>query len=157
IAAKHGLLETADTGTVFLDEIGELPMSIQVKLLRVLEERMVTRVGGLKPKAIDVRFLAATNRDLEAEVAKGRFRQDLLYRITGMTLVIPPLRDRKDEIEPLARRFAALSSKQAGRKREPMIAPEALDILRAYTWPGNIRELRNVMERAILLCMDDEQ
>src|SRR6185503_6105666 len=107
VTAKPGLLETAEGGTVFLDEAGELPMSIQVKLLRVIEERQVLRVGGLKPRPIDVRFIAATNRDLEVEVARGAFRQDLFFRLNGVTLVVPPLRDRVSEIEALARLFAS--------------------------------------------------
>jgi DNA-binding NtrC family response regulator len=140
--AKPGLLETAAGGTVFLDEIGELPMSIQVKLLRVLEDRKVQRVGALEPRSIDVRFVAATNRDLDTEVAAGRFRQDLLYRLNGFTVHIPPLRERTDEIEPLARMFSG----------DADITQPALERLLSYSWPGNIRELRNVMERAVVLA-----
>jgi DNA-binding NtrC family response regulator len=150
--AKPGLLETADGGTVFLDEIGELPMSIQVKLLRVLEERKVLRVGGLAPRAIDVRFLAATNRDLEHEVAQGRFRQDLYFRLNGVALTIPPLRARLGELPALAVGFLRDAAERAGQAEPPAISPAALQLLREYPWPGNIRELRNVMERAALLC-----
>ena len=150
---KPGLLETAAGGSVFLDEIGELPMSTQVKLLRVLEEKRVLRVGGLKPRPIDVRFIAATNRDLEAEIARGRFREDLYYRLNGVSLVIPPLRERVEEIEPLARAFADDACRR-GHRPPAHIAAAALEALRAYSWPGNIRELRNVMERAVLLAGD---
>ncbi len=153
--AKPGLLETAEGGTVFLDELGELPPSIQAKLLRALEEREVLRVGGLKPSRIDVRFVAATNRDLEQAVAQGTFRQDLFYRLNGVTLVIPPLRERPSEIEPLARSFAAQAAREVGRDPAPEISDEVLSLLMSYSWPGNIREVRNVMERAVLLCEGD--
>ncbi len=149
--AKPGLLETATGGTVLLDEVGEMPLSTQVKLLRVLEEREVQRIGALEPRPIDVRFLAATNRDLEAAVAAGRFRQDLLFRINAVTLRIPPLRERKDEIEPLARHFAARAAEGLGNST-PVITERALEALRCYAWPGNVRELRNVMERAVVLA-----
>ena len=152
VQTKHGHLEMAQGGTVFLDEVGEMPPSIQVKLLRVLEERRVTRVGGLKARDIDVRFIAATNRQLEAEIPAGRFRQDLYFRLNGFSLTIPPLRERQSEIEPLARAFLAQACREARRERQPELSPEALDLLRAYSWPGNVRELRNVVERAFLLC-----
>ena len=151
VQAKAGLLESAHTGTVFLDEVGELTPSTQVKLLRVLEERKVMRVGSLKHKEIDVRFIAATNRDLEAEVAAGAFREDLFFRLNGIPLVIPPLRDRPVEVEPLARALIAMSCKRSGRP-EPDLRRDAIELLRRYAWPGNIRELRNVMERAVLLA-----
>ncbi|TMQ06830.1 MAG: FHA domain-containing protein, partial [Deltaproteobacteria bacterium] len=140
LSAKPGLLETADGGTVFLDEIGELPDAIQVKLLRVLEDRVVLRVGGIRPTRLDVRFVAATHRDLEAEVERGRFRSDLYYRLSGVTLVVPPLRHRRDEIEPLARTFCEDAAARAGRPA-PALSPEALAALEGYAWPGNIREL----------------
>jgi two-component system response regulator AtoC len=152
VVAKPGLLETAEGGTVFLDEVGELALSTQVKLLRVLEERQVLRVGGLKSRAIDVRFVAATNRDLEAEIVRGTYRQDLFFRISAATLVIPPLRERVGEIADLARTFVELATRDLGRAAPPAIAPEALALLESYAWPGNIRELRNMMERAVLLC-----
>ncbi|MBV8762198.1 MAG: sigma 54-interacting transcriptional regulator [Deltaproteobacteria bacterium] len=152
VQTKAGLLETADGGTVFLDEIGELPMTIQVKLLRVLEERQVLRVGALKPRFIDVRFVAATNRDLEVEIQKGTFRQDLYFRLNGITLVIPPLRERTSEIPDLAVAFVKQASERNGVVTPPGITRDALTMLCEYTWPGNIRELRNVIERAVLLA-----
>jgi DNA-binding NtrC family response regulator len=153
--AKPGLLETADGGTVFLDEVGELPASLQVKLLRVLETREVVRVGGLKPQKIDVRFIAATNRDLEAEVLAGTFRQDLYFRLNGATVVIPALRERLSELTSLADSFVLQICQQLGRT-SPAISPDARAILGKYSWPGNIRELKNVIERAVLLCSGEE-
>ncbi len=148
---KQGLLETADGGTIFLDEIGELPLSMQVKLLRVLETRQVQRVGALKPRTIDVRFISATNRDLDAEIERGAFRRDLYYRLNGVCLVIPPLRERLDELESLALAFVAEHAARVGRAT-PKLSAEALDVMRQYAWPGNVRELRSMMERAVLMC-----
>jgi two-component system, NtrC family, response regulator AtoC len=150
--AKLGLLETADGGTVFLDEIGELPLSAQSKLLRVIESREVLRVGGLKPTPIDVRFVSATHRDLEERVQAGSFREDLYFRLCGFSLLIPPLRDRKAEIAPLARAFVSRACAATRRTPEPGISMEVIEILKRYSWPGNIRELRNVIERALVLC-----
>jgi len=146
---KLGLLETADGGTVVLDEIGELAADLQAKLLRVLEDRAVMRVGGIRPRRIDVRFVASTNRDLEAAIAAGRFRQDLYFRLNGVTVAVPPLRERRGEILPLAMFFA--SEFAAGRPETPTIDREAQACLEAYDWPGNVRELRNVIDRAVLL------
>ncbi len=151
---KPGLIESANGGIVFLDEIGEMPLTFQVKLLRVLEKRESQRVGSLRPRPIDVRFFAATNRDLEAEVRAKRFRRDLYFRLNGVTLTIPPLRRRLDEIAGLATQFLAEAA-AACRRPAPALSAEALEGLRAYDWPGNIRELRNVLDRAVMLCQDD--
>ncbi|HKO46606.1 MAG TPA: sigma 54-interacting transcriptional regulator [Polyangiaceae bacterium] len=148
---KPGLLESTDQGTVFLDEIGEMPLSIQAKLLRVLEERTILRVGATKPRPIDVRFVWATNRDLRLEVQAGRFRNDLYYRIAGVEFSIPPLRRRPLEIEPLARLFLRRFCERSGLPT-PELTKEALRALHAYSWPGNVRELKNIMERAPFMC-----
>jgi DNA-binding NtrC family response regulator len=153
--AKPGLLESAEGGSVFLDEVGEMPLSLQAKLLRVLEQREVLRVGSLRPRPIDVRFIAATNRDLDAEILAGRFRQDLFFRLNGIALSIPPLRERLDELEPLAHAFIEQACARTKRPTTPRLSSVALEAMRAYGWPGNIRELRNVMERAVLLCVGD--
>lgn len=154
VQTKLGLLEAAEGGTVFLDEVGELPMSIQAKLLRVLETRQVLRVGSVKPKSIDVRFVAATNADLEGDVARGRFRQDLFFRLNGVALMIPPLRERRSEIPELANAFVIEACRKYGRSVVPVIADEAHELMRRYRWPGNIRELRNIVERAVVICDD---
>jgi len=155
VEQKLGLLEAANEGTVFLDEVGELPMSVQVKLLRVLEERAVRRVGGLKAKPFDIRFIAATNRDLAQAIVDSGFRSDLFYRLNGISLVIPPLRQRVGEIEGLAQKFVEDASKRTGQAKAPTLAPDALAWLKGYHWPGNIRELQNTIERAVLLCTGD--
>ncbi len=154
-AAKKGLLEVADGGTVFLDELGELPQSLQAKLLRVLENGQLQRVGDLRPRSVDVRFVSATNRDLEMAVARGEFRQDLYFRLNGVILAIPPLRERGAEIAPLAERFLGRAAASLGLERAPAIAERTHGLLAKYSWPGNIRELKNVMERAVLLCTGD--
>ncbi|MBX3248873.1 MAG: sigma 54-interacting transcriptional regulator [Myxococcales bacterium] len=148
-----GLLEGAQGGTVFIDEVGELPPSVQVKLLRVLEDRRVRRVGGRDERALDVRFVAATNRDLETEVAEGRFRQDLYFRLSGFTIRIPALRDRQDEILPLARVFLRDLCDEKSM-RVPELDPELCDALRRYAWPGNVRELKNVVRRLLIVAED---
>jgi transcriptional regulator with PAS, ATPase and Fis domain len=157
VQTKPGLFESVQGGTVFLDEVGEMPLALQAKLLRVIEDRRVTRVGGLSPLVIDVRFVSATNRNLEQEIALGRFRADLYYRLNGMTLELPPLRDRRAEIEPLALMFLRRAARAADRGRPPTLSPDAREALHDYHWPGNIRELRNVTERALVVCGDDHE
>jgi two-component system response regulator AtoC len=154
VQAKPGLLEVADGGTLFLDEIAELPLGMQVKLLRVLEDGEITRVGGVRPRRVDVRIICATNRDLAARVEHGAFRQDLYFRINGITLTIPPLRARRGEIAPLAREFVREACRRAGRL-QLRLTEESLLMLENYGWPGNVRELRNAIERAVTLCITD--
>ncbi|WP_224245971.1 sigma 54-interacting transcriptional regulator [Hyalangium gracile] len=149
--AKPGLIELAHGGTLFLDEVGEMPPSVQVKLLRVLEDRKILRVGGTDSHGVDVRFVAATHQDLEACVARGSFRQDLYFRINGFTLTIPPLRERVGEIAAVSRVFIARFASEQGRP-PPALTPEAQALLERHPWPGNLRELRNVMGRAVVLC-----
>jgi two-component system, NtrC family, nitrogen regulation response regulator NtrX len=153
-AGRHiGKFEQADRGTIFLDEIGDMPLHMQAKLLRVLEEGEVERIGGDKPVAVDVRVLVATHRDLEARVREEKFRQDLFHRIYVFPLVLPPLRDRRDDIPALVEHFAEQVSALNGWKRIPFV-PEAMQVLQAYSWPGNVRELRNMVERLMLLATD---
>jgi len=152
--AKPGLLETANGSTVFLDEIGELPLVVQAKLLRVIEQREVYRLGALRPRKIDMRFIAATTRDLEAEVARGQFRRDLFFRLNGVTLTVPPLRERPADIPILARAFLDRMARNLPKRpgSPPEISEAAMTALRAYSWPGNVRDLRNVIEGALLIC-----
>jgi DNA-binding NtrC family response regulator len=147
--AKPGLLEQAQGGTLFLDEIGELPLSMQTKLLKVLEDRQLRRLGGVKPVTLDVRLVVATNRDLQAETKAGRFRNDLLYRLQVFTVELPPLRERPEDVESLARFFYDQFCKDFGRRLEPL-SPTLLRTLLDYPWPGNIRELRNTIERLVI-------
>jgi two-component system, NtrC family, response regulator AtoC len=153
--AKVGLLESAHGGTVFLDEIGELPLGIQAKLLRALEAREVLRLGAIRPTRIDVRFIAATNRDLPSEVAAKRFRHDLYFRLDGITLAIRPLRERRDRIPALALGFVADAARKLGRPPVQLL-PEVFAALDAHDWPGNVRELKAVLERALLLARGGE-
>jgi two-component system response regulator AtoC len=148
--AKPGLLEVARGGTVFLDEIGELPLEMQAKLLLVLEERTVRRVGAVRGSPIDVRFVSATNRDLATDIRTGRFRADLYYRLDGFRIVVPPLRDRLDDLETFVAHFMKIACARRARAC-PVIEPEALEVLRRHPWPGNLRELRNVIERTLVL------
>ncbi len=149
--AKEGFFEAADGGTLFFDEVGELALPLQAKLLRVLETKKVLRVGATTPISVDVRVLAATHRDLPADVKAGRFRQDLYFRLNGMTVRVPALRERRADIAELARRFAARTASVMGLA-EPALEPAAITRLEAHAWPGNVRELRNVMDRAVALA-----
>ncbi|MCA9672848.1 MAG: sigma-54-dependent Fis family transcriptional regulator [Myxococcales bacterium] len=151
---REGLFEAADKGTVFLDEIGELSPEIQAKLLRVLEQRQVTRLGEHTPRDFDARFIAATNQNLDRDMADGHFRKDLYYRVAQLSLTLPPLRARTEAIEPLAKRFIATACHQFGRTRLPELSPAALEALEVYCWPGNVRELRNFMETTVALCKE---
>jgi DNA-binding NtrC family response regulator len=151
--AKEGLLETANHSTVFLDEVGEMPLSIQAKLLRVIESREVTRLGETRPRRLDVRFVSATNRDLGARAREGGFREDLYFRLNGVQLHIPPLRERRTEIASLACQFAREAARSLGRPGADVhFTSEALKFMEDQNWPGNIRELRNCVDRAILLA-----
>lgn len=147
---KKGLLETATGGTVFLDEIADMPMSMQIKLLRVIQEKIIIRVGGTKEIPVDVRFIAAANRNLKDEVESGAFRQDLYFRLNVISLYLPALSERKDDIPMLCRHFLDSFAKTSG-KPELGISGDAMDILMNYEFPGNIRELENIMERAVAL------
>jgi len=151
---KHGLLEMAEGGTLFMDEIGTLTPDVQAKLLKVLEDKSFRRLGGVRPMRADVRFIAATNEHLEKAARKGRFRQDLYYRINILSLALPPLRQDRGRIEVLAHVFLAEFRASAG-KPTPKLSKEALALLQSYSWPGNIRELRNICERMALLVKGD--
>jgi len=154
ISDKRGLIELANGGTVFFDEIGELPLPLQAKLLRVLEENEVRPVGSTRTRRVDMRFIAATNRNLEERVREGSFRKDLYYRLAVVQIVVPPLRERRDDIKVLARHLLGKLSRELG-KTSSHFDEEALRVLTGYDWPGNVRELRNVIERAMMLAMDD--
>ncbi len=151
VSSKPGRFELADGGTLFLDEIGEVPIEMQVKLLRVLQESEFERVGGIKTTHVDVRLIAATNRDLEKETEAGRFRKDLFYRLNVVPIVLPPLRARADDIPQLVVHFIEKYNKRLNKKIET-ISDEALVLLQAWPWPGNIRELENLMERVLLFA-----
>jgi formate hydrogenlyase transcriptional activator len=146
-----GRFEAAHQSTLFLDEIGELSADVQIKLLRVLQDHVIERLGSTQPVKVDVRIIAATNRNLENAVAEGRFREDLYYRLNVFPIAIPPLRERPEDVGPLASQFARDFSKSFGKSIES-IAGESIEQLRRYHWPGNVRELRNVIERAVILA-----
>jgi DNA-binding NtrC family response regulator len=150
ITNQKGMLEEADGGTLFLDEIGDVSPAVQAKLLRVIQERDFIPVGSTRAKKVDVRFVAATNKDLQREVYEGRFREDLFYRLNVISINLPPLRDRPEDIEPLARHFLRRFASRMSKDIHD-IAPEGLKALQSYGWPGNVRELENVMERAVIL------
>ncbi|MBD3308875.1 response regulator [candidate division KSB3 bacterium] len=154
IAKRQGRFAVADGGTIFLDEIGEIPVSVQVKLLRVLQEQQFEPVGSSKTLTVDVRVLAATNRDLEAEIAAGRFREDLFYRLNVFPIHVPPLRERKDDIAALAEHFLEQYAEKHQRQIHGL-SPRALDLLMRYEWKGNVRELENTIERSVILCREE--
>jgi DNA-binding NtrC family response regulator len=149
--AKPGRFELADGGTVFLDEIGDMDMPLQSKLLRVLQEREIERVGGSHPIPVDLRVIAASNKDLQREVSDGRFREDLYYRLNVFQIIVPPLRERVDDIVPLAEHFMAMFA-QDMNKVLPRLTEKAKDVLVGYEWKGNVRELKNIIERAVIMC-----
>lgn len=148
-ASKQGLLEAANGGTVLLDEIGEMPLPLQVKLLRTLQTNTITRVGGTKKRKLNIRFIAATNKDLKKEVAKGTFREDLYYRLNVVPINIPPLRERKADIVPLAMFFLEKFNKKYQQKKA--FSPETLQVFQDYHWPGNVRQLANMVERLVIM------
>lgn len=154
VAAKPGRFELANQGTLFLDEIGDIPATVQIKLLRVLQEWEFERIGGTKSVKVDVRLIAATNKNLEKAVADEKFRSDLYYRLNIVTIMLPPLRERVDDIPTLAEHFLAKFNKQNSRKLT-QVAPESMALLQRYLWPGNVRELENAMERAVVLADRD--
>ncbi|MCZ6676585.1 MAG: sigma-54 dependent transcriptional regulator [Candidatus Poribacteria bacterium] len=149
ITDRPGAFEEADGGTIFLDEIGELPLSMQPRLLRVLQEKKVKRLGENRERPVDVRVVAATNRDLEAEVRNGNFREDLYFRLAGFPITVPPLRNRPEDIPLLANHFLNRCAEEMGQKR-PALRSDTLDALIEYTFPGNVRELKNIIERALI-------
>jgi len=154
VARRRGKFETADGGTLFLDEIGDMSLKTQAKVLRALEEQVVERVGGREPIKVDVRVIAASNRDLPAFIAQGGFREDLFYRLNVIPIEVPPLRHRRDDIPALIEHFIAVFSAENGKRLKTMSA-EALAYFLAYEWPGNVRELRNMVERLVIMTMGD--
>ena len=151
---RRGHLQMANGGTLLLDEIGEMPLALQSKLLRVIEEKRVSPIGADRPVEVDVRFIATTNKDLQAEVERGAFRRDLFYRLSVMPIRVPPLRERAEDIPLLAQHFLELSARRS-KKSVRAIAPEAMQALCRYSWPGNVRELENVIERAVIVSKSD--
>ncbi len=153
IKQRKGDFELADSGTLFLDEIGDMSLSAQAKVLRALQENKIVRVGGEKEIPVDVRILAATNKNLKAEIEKGNFREDLYHRLSVIVIQVPPLRERKDDIPLLVENFVTLIAQDMG-KAAPQFEPEAIEALQHYQWTGNIRELHNIVERLVILCGD---
>ena len=156
VAAKKGLFEVADGGSIFLDEIGDIPPETQVRLLRVIQEREFTPLGDTSPRRVDVRIIAATNIDLKDAVRQGSFREDLYYRLSVVPIELPPLRDRREDILPLAQHFTRKYNEENGRTVAEQIAPDVLALLESYSWPGNVRELENAIERAVVIAPGDE-
>ncbi len=156
VAAKKGLFEVADGGSIFLDEIGDIPPETQVRLLRVIQEREFTPLGDTSPRRVDVRIIAATNIDLREAVRQGTFREDLYYRLAVVPIELPPLRDRREDVLPLAQHFIDKYNEENGRNVSEQIAPDVLALLEAYSWPGNVRELENAIERAVVIAPGDE-
>src|SRR5919112_1302945 len=156
VAAKKGLFEVADGGSIFLDEIGDIPPETQVRLLRVIQEREFTPLGDTAPRRVDVRIIAATNIDLKEAVRQGSFREDLYYRLAVVPIELPPLRDRVEDILPLAGHFIQKYNEENGRNVSEQLAPDVLALLEAYSWPGNVRELENTIERAVVIAPGDE-
>ena len=156
IAAKKGLFEVADGGSIFLDEIGDIPPETQVRLLRVIQEREFTPLGDTAPRRVDVRIIAATNIDLKEAVRQGTFREDLYYRLAVVPIELPPLRDRLEDILPLSQHFIQKYNEENARIVSEQIAPEVLALLEGYSWPGNVRELENAIERAVVIAPGDE-
>jgi DNA-binding NtrC family response regulator len=156
VAAKKGYFEVADGGTVFLDEIGDIPPETQARLLRVIQEREFTPLGDTTPRRVDVRIIAATNIDLKEAVRQGTFREDLYYRLSVVPIELPPLRDRREDILPLAQHFIRKYNEENGRSVSEHFAPEVLGLLESYSWPGNVRELENAIERAVVIAPGDE-
>jgi transcriptional regulator with PAS, ATPase and Fis domain len=151
VATRAGKFQVADKGTLFLDEIGELPVALQVKLLRALQERIVMKVGDTKPESVDIRVLAATNRDLEEEIKKANFREDLFYRLNVVNLHLPPLRERGDDVVLIAKLLLTKYSSEYGSKVKGF-TPNAIIAVRKYDWPGNVRQLENRIKKAVVLC-----
>jgi len=156
VAAKKGLFEVADGGSIFLDEIGDIPPETQVRLLRVIQEREFTPLGDTTPRRVDVRIIAATNIDLQDAVRQGTFREDLYYRLSVVPIELPPLRDRREDVLPLAQHFIRKYNEENGRHVADQIVPEVLSLLESYSWPGNVRELENAIERAVVIAPSDE-
>ena len=156
IAAKKGLFEVADGGSIFLDEIGDIPPETQVRLLRVIQEREFTPLGDTVPRRVDVRIIAATNIDLKEAVRQGTFREDLYYRLAVVPIELPPLRDRLEDILPLAQHFIQKYNDENARTVSEQMAPEVLALLESYSWPGNVRELENTIERAVVIAPGSE-